>query len=221
MVDRTNVDLGMQWGMFFGSGVVAWFIAISFTKFLPPALQILFMAAPVAFFCYALFLLPQWQQQGKARELEERLAEVERANALMRQHQIHLAAQDMDFAMTMEELQELHPQSAESPPQPLDPHPQNSLPPQMTLQQNVLQAAGEVGWDFLQYLTGKLDSLVDSDGFIKVARVRSSWARNRNLNTESLRKLIQAFVNLGLTEWKDGNCQEFKPLMVGVGETGG
>jgi hypothetical protein len=219
MVDRTAIDYGKQWGLFFGSGIVAWFIAISFTKFLPPSLQILFMATPVAFFCYSLFILPQWQQQGKARELEERLAEVERANALMRQHQISLAAQDMDFAYTMESLQELHPQPTDN--SNLEPPPQNTLPPHMTLQQNVMQAAGEVGWEFLKYVTDKFESLVDSDGFIKVARVRSSWARNRNLNTESLRKLIQAFVNIGLTEWKDGNQQEFKPLMVGVGEIGG
>lgn len=216
MVDRTAIDYGKQWGMFFGSGIVAWFIAISFAKFLPPSLQILFLSLPVAFFCYSLFILPQWQQQGRQRDVEARLTEVERSTQLMHQHHVTMASQELDFAYTMDSLQDLYPERVGYNPSPVE----SESPPMSphTLQQNVIQAAGEVGWEFVQYLTSKFDSLVDADGFIKLARVRSSWARNRNLDTDSLRRLIQAFVNLGLTEWKDGKQQEFKPLLVTMGD---
>ncbi|NJO43819.1 MAG: hypothetical protein HC865_25445 [Cyanobacteria bacterium RU_5_0] len=58
-------NYGMQWSLSFGLGVFWWFVAISFARFVHPVLQFVLMLVPIAFFVYAIVILPKWQKEGQ------------------------------------------------------------------------------------------------------------------------------------------------------------
>ena len=207
-----EVDPGLQWAIAFTSGILTWFIAISFVRILPAALQLLSMLFPVACFAYALYVLPQWQETGKRKDLINSLKEREFAHRTMRQHHLNLATDDIEFDGTMRELQAMYkPENGSTP------HAQLALPEKETyflrLQQEVMQACGDIGWSLVEYVSGQGAQYCEKDGWISTEKLRANWGKKLSLNTEQLRTLLSALVTIQVGEWKDSSLLEWRLLL--------
>lgn len=209
-----HIDPGLQWAVAFTSSILTWFTAISFVRVLPAALQLLSMLFPVACFAYALYVLPQWQEVGKRKDLINSLKEREYAHRMMRQHHLNLATDDIEFDGTMRELQAMYEPEAKGI---STPHAQLALPEQATqllkLQQEVMQACGDMGWALIEYVSGKGAPHREKDGWISVEKIRSNWGKNFGLNTEQIKELLMVLVNIQAGEWRDSSLREWRLLI--------
>lgn len=209
-----HIDPGLQWAIAFTSGILTWFIAISFVRILPAALQLLSMLFPVACFAYALYVLPQWQETGKRKDLINSLKEREYAHRLMRQHHLNLATDDIEFDGTMRELQAMYEPGQHDG---TTPHAQLALPDQATyllkIQQEVMQASGDIGWSAIEYLSGNGSQYCDKDGWITVEKLRSNWGKKFGLNTETLKTLLSTLGGIQCGEWRDSQLKEWRLLL--------
>jgi hypothetical protein len=203
-------DYGKQWRFSFGLATFTWFAGICFVRLLPPPLQLITMLIPVVGYLYALYVIPKWQKEGKQTDLIESLTEREGAHALMNQHHFNLAAMDLDQSQRMNALQELYPQPKEDE---ADQAAALSANSDITIQQQIQQVSGEVGWKLFVYLTGSGEKHCDENGWIALEKLRANWAKNHRLNTEELTRLLSIFTQYQLGEWKDGTCTEWRLIL--------
>lgn len=207
-----------RWAVSFGVGFFTWFMVVCFAKILPPSLQLLTMLIPVGCFSYALYVIPQWQKEGRSKELIESLVEREGAHKLMRQHHMNLLFIDREFEQTIAAMDEVYGINSESS-EPIHSVPQAELPiPEQTnyllkVQQEVMQACGDIGWSLVEYTSGRGTNYCDKDGWITVEKLRSNWAKNFGLNTDNLRQLLIALNNIQIGEWKDSSLSEWRLLL--------
>ncbi|MGV0028222.1 hypothetical protein [Phormidesmis priestleyi] len=210
-----EVDPGLQWAIAFSLGILTWFVAISFVRVLPAALQLLSMLFPIACFAYALYVLPKWQETGKRKDLINSLKEREFAHRMMRQHHLNLTTDDLGFDGTLRELEAMY--AVEEPQQNVTPHAQLSLPEQATyllkIQQEVMQSCGDIGWALVEYVSGRGTQYCDQDGWISLEKLRSNWGRNLGLSTENLKQLLIALNNIQIGEWRDSSLREWRLLL--------
>lgn len=210
-----EIDPGLQWAIAFSSGILTWFVAISFVRVLPAALQLLSMLFPIACFAYALYVLPQWQVTGKRKDLINSLTEREFAHHTMRQHHLNLATDDLGFDGTLRELEAMY--DIEEPQQSVTPHAQMALPEQSTyllkVQQEVMQACGDIGWALVEYMSSQGSQYSDKDGWISTEKLRANWGKKFGLNTEQLRTLLSALVNIQTGEWKNSSMLEWRLIL--------
>ncbi|NJO43820.1 MAG: hypothetical protein HC769_25530 [Cyanobacteria bacterium CRU_2_1] len=212
-------NYGMQWSLSFGLGVFWWFVAISFARFVHPVLQFVLMLVPIAFFVYALAILPKWQKEGQRRDLINSLMERETAHQMMRRHHLNIAGIDYQYEQEVEAMKELvgaiDVPATDEPDIPTRmahsnlalPEKQNYL---LKVQQDVVQACGDLGWLTLEYLSGAGQTLASQEGWISVKALRDRWGRKYFPRTDDLRKMLTALASLQLVEWKDANMNEFR-----------
>ncbi len=211
-----EVDPGLQWAIAFSLGILTWFVAISFVRVLPAALQLLSMLFPIACFAYALHVLPKWQETGKRKDLINSLKEREFAHRMMRQHHLNLTTDDLGFDGTLRELEAMY--AVEEPQQNVTPHAQLSLPEQATyllkVQQEVMQACCDIGWALVEYMSGQGSQYSDKkDGWISTEKLRANWGKKFGLNTEQLRTLLSALVTIQVGEWKNSSMVEWRLIL--------
>lgn len=210
---RLETDPAQQWAVVFGLGFFTWFAIICFARILPAPLQLLTMLIPIALFTYALWILPRWQKQGRRRDLAESLSEREFNHAAMLRHQINLKSIDAEFLATARELDELYDDASPG----ATPHAQLEAPEQngylLKVQQEVMQSCGDLGWHFIEYVSGKGKGSADKEGWISIEKLRSNWGRNLNLNTEQMRHLMSALVQIQVGEWRDSTLTEWRLLL--------
>lgn len=206
---------GQQWGVAVGIGFLTWFLGISFAKILPAPLQLLTMLIPIACFSYALWILPKWQKEGSRQDLIDSLVEREGAHKLMRQHHLNLGFIDREFEQTAQAMDEAY--GIDPEPITATPHAELSLPDKashlLRVQQEVMQACGDIGWLFVEYVSSKGAQYCDSDGWINVDKLRSNWARNYGLNADNLKQLMIALNNIQIGEWRDSSMREWRLLL--------
>jgi hypothetical protein len=207
MVSRLDSP-GKMWVIAHGGGLLAWLIGVSFAKFMPPPLQFVVLAAPIGCQLTALSCLPGWRREGRKNDFMEALAEKEWLHTIQQQFGLSMAARDIDAQMQMEALMDLS--GVES----VNPSVTSSMltdSQPISLEQEIRQATGAIGVELWQYLTtGKGGQLTGADGWVRLDRLRGSWGRNRNLNTETLRTLINQLGRILLIKWKDGKMMEFR-----------
>ncbi|MBW4540780.1 MAG: hypothetical protein KME43_16760 [Myxacorys chilensis ATA2-1-KO14] len=211
---------GRQWAVSFGLGGFTWFAAICFAKLLPPPLQLLTMLIPLLCLGYAYSILPKWQKEGRRTDLVESLSEREWSRQVMNRHQFNVAAIDVDHMAEMQVLSELY-----APAGPADEAVERHSTPHVELpiadkanyllkvQQEVMQACGDVGWALVEYTSGKGAQYCDSEGWITVEKLRSNWGKHFGLNTEHLKQLLIALSNIQLGEWRDSTLKEWRLLL--------
>lgn len=215
-----RLPYGIQWAVSIGLGIVVWFCAVSFVRFLPAPLQLLSMLIPIACFSYGLYVLPKWQEEGKQQDLIKSLMERERAHRLMRQHHLNLASGDVEFDGAMRALREMYPEEIEVTQQEehgSTPHAQLAPPQQATyllkVQQEVMQACGDIGWAAIEYVSGRGAQNCDKDGWISVDKLRDNWAKVYGLKVDDLRSLLSALTNIQVGEWRDSSLKEWRLLL--------
>jgi hypothetical protein len=202
---------GTLWATCFGGGLALWLLGVSFAKFIPPSLQFIALALPIGCQIGALYQLPGWRREGRKSDLMENLAEREYVHELQQQHLFNLASRDIDHQMQMDALMDL---SGLQPPSDRHPTDSRSLPiasESLSLDQEIMQLAGELGLELHQYLiTGRGKQMGDAEGWCRVDRLRAGWGKTRNLNTDSVRNLLNLLGRLVLIEWRDGRMMEFR-----------
>ncbi|MCY7276158.1 MAG: hypothetical protein LH702_21085 [Phormidesmis sp. CAN_BIN44] len=219
-INLKRLPYGTQWMASIGIGILTWFVAISFVRALPPPLQLLSMLVPIASFGYGLYVLPKWQEEGKQQDLIKSLVERERAHRLMRQHHLNLASGDVEFDGAMRALKEMYPEEIEVTQEAergTTPHAQLAPPDQSTyllkVQQEVMQACGDIGWSAIEYVSGRGAQNCDKDGWISVEKLRDNWAKVYGLKADDLRSLLSSLTNIQVGEWKDSNLKEWRLLL--------
>lgn len=209
---RLETDPAQRWAVVFGFGFFTWFAIICFARILPAPLQFLTMLIPIALFTYALWILPRWQKEGRRRDLVDSLKEREFNHSVMLKHHLNLKSIDAEFVATARELDAIY----ESPPT-ATPHAHLDAPEQdgylLKVQQEVMQACGDIGWAFVEYVSGKGLGSADKEGWMSIEKLRSNWGRNLNLNTEQMRHLMSALVQIQVGEWRDSTLTEWRLLL--------
>ncbi|PSB14401.1 hypothetical protein C7B65_26500 [Phormidesmis priestleyi ULC007] len=131
----------------------------------------------------------------------------------MRQHHLNLATDDIEFDGTLRELQSMYEPEAEG----TTPHAQLALPGKaaylLKVQQEAMQACGDIGWALIEYVSGQGAQHCEKDGWISSEKLRANWGKKFGLNTEHMKSLLSALVNIQVGEWRDSSLKEWRLIL--------